>query len=114
METGRIKRRKRRRWLGYVAFLAVVLSSAAVLCLAMFFRTQEIVVVVPVDGTLRLASGAVYDFYQFTWPMENRLTDTQWRQMIGEWAGPDGNYYWEGRDSLVKPAWTESYRSELW
>ena len=75
---------------------------------------QEIVVVVPVDGTLRLASGAVYDFYQFTWPMENRLTDTQWRQMIGEWAGPDGNYYWEGRDSLVKPAWTESYRSELW
>lgn len=45
METGRIKRRKRRRWLGYVAFLAVVLSSAAVLCLAMFFRTQEIVVV---------------------------------------------------------------------
>ncbi len=73
---------------------------------------QEIVVVVPVDGTLRLASGAVYDFYQFTWPMEQRLTDTQWRQMIGEWAGSDGNYNWEGRDSLVKPAWTETYRSD--
>ena len=75
---------------------------------------QEIVVVVPVDGTLRLASGAVYDFYQFTWPMEQRLTDTQWRQMIGEWVGPDGNYNWEGRDSLVKPTWTESYRSNSW
>ena len=45
MEKGRIKRRKRRRWLGYMAFLAVVLTVAAVLCLAMFFRTQEIVVV---------------------------------------------------------------------
>ena len=44
METGRIKRRRRRRWLGYLAFLAVVLSTAAVLCLAMFFRTREIVV----------------------------------------------------------------------
>ena len=44
MEKNRVKRRKRRRWLGYVAFLAVVLTTAAVLCLAMFFCTQEIVV----------------------------------------------------------------------
>lgn len=72
----------------------------------------EMVVVVPVDGTLRLASGVVYDFYQFAWPMNQRLTDTQWRQMIGEWATSDGMYNWEGTDSLTKPAWTETYRAD--
>ena len=72
----------------------------------------EIVVVVPVDGTLRLASGAVYDFYQFTWPMEDRLTDTKWRQMIGEWMTDDGSYNWEGRNELEKPTWTECYQSQ--
>ena len=44
MDKNRVKRRKRRRWLGYLAFLALVLTGAGVLCLAMFFRTKEIVV----------------------------------------------------------------------
>ena len=30
--------------MGYVAFLVLVLTGAAILCLAMFFRTKEIVV----------------------------------------------------------------------
>lgn len=44
MDRSRVKRRRRRRWIGYVAFLALVLTGAAVLCLAMFFRTKEIIV----------------------------------------------------------------------
>lgn len=44
MDKNRVKRRKRRRWIGYVAFLALVLTGAAALCLAMFFRTKEIIV----------------------------------------------------------------------
>ena len=44
MDKNRVKRRKRRRWMGYVAFLVLVLTGAAILCLAMFFRTKEIVV----------------------------------------------------------------------
>jgi len=44
MDRDRVKKRKRRRWIGYIAFLILVLAGAAVLCLAMFFRTQEIVV----------------------------------------------------------------------
>lgn len=70
-------------------------------------RPAEILAVVPVDGTLRLVSGAVYDFYQFEQPISQRLTDTQWRQMIGEWAGEDG---WFQKDaSPDKPWWTDEY-----
>lgn len=70
-------------------------------------RPAEILVVVPVDGTLRLASGAVYDFYQFEHPSSDRLTDQAWRQMIGQWAAPDGAYNWGAQ--VEKPQWTESY-----
>ena len=70
-------------------------------------RPAEILVVVPVDGTLRLARGTVYDFYQFTHPSSDRLTDTAWRQMIGQWAMPDGSYNWDAQ--VEKPWWTQSY-----
>ncbi len=73
-------------------------------------RPAEILVVVPVDGTLRIASGVVYDFYQFTQPISQRLTDTQWRQMIGQWANDDGSYNWDAK--VEKPQWTQSYWSE--
>lgn len=70
-------------------------------------KPAEILVIVPVDGTLRLASGVVYNFYQFTQPMSDRLTDTQWRQKIGEWEADGGGYYRD--ETLTKPWWTESY-----
>ena len=73
-------------------------------------RPAQIVVVVPVDGTLRLASGMAYDFYQFTQPMDQRLTDSTWRQMIGQWANDDGTYNWDAR--VEKPQWTRSYWSQ--
>lgn len=34
------------------------------------------------DGSLHLARGAVYSFYEFTNDINNRLTDTQWRDAI--------------------------------
>jgi len=73
-------------------------------------KPAEILVIVPVDGTLRIASGVVYNFYQFEQPIGQRLTDTEWRQKTGEWAGEDG---WFHRDeTLEKPWWTTSYWSE--
>ena len=73
-------------------------------------KPAEILVVVPIEGKLRLASGVVYNFYQFEQPIGERLTDTEWRQKTGEWAGEDG---WFHRDeTLEKPWWTESYWSE--
>ncbi len=66
-----------------------------------------IYVIVKVDGKLKIARGSVYSFYQFRWPMEDRLTDTKWRQMIGVMQGEDGTYHRE--QSVQKPKWTESY-----
>lgn len=70
-------------------------------------RPGRIYVIVPVDGQLRLASGMVFDFYQFEQPISDRLTDTEWRQMIGQWADPEGIYNWDS--DVEKPWWTQSY-----
>jgi hypothetical protein len=66
-------------------------------------KPNEIVAVVQVDGQLKLASGAAFSFYQFQQPMDHRLTDTEWRQMLGiEWSGEE----YPKKDKSVKiPAW---------
>ena len=63
----------------------------------------EILAIVPVDGQLRLVSGVVYNFYQFEQPLNDRLTDSEWYQMVRE------ELY--GERQLDKPWWTQSYRS---
>jgi len=65
-------------------------------------RINEIHVVVPVveeDGTiyLQVAKGGVFAYYEFPWPMSDRLTDEKWRQMLDEGKAP----------SL--PEWTNSF-----
>ncbi len=60
-------------------------------------------VVVKVDGKIKLAQGSVYSFYQFPWPLSDRLTDSKWQQMLRmEIEVPEGSYY--------KPDWTYRYR----
>lgn len=68
-----------------------------------------IYVVVEVDGKLKLARGSVFSFYQFPWPLNDRLTDTKWRQMMGFELGEDGSYRTDG--GVSQPGWTQSYRS---
>lgn len=58
---------------------------------------NEIYVVVPVDGSLRIAKGAVYSYYEFSWPSTDRLTDEKWREMLENEQEPD------------PPAWTKIY-----
>lgn len=67
-----------------------------------------IYVVVEVDGMIKIASGSVYSFYQFEWPMDDRLTDSEWRQMMGWQTDENGNYNYD--KPVTKPEWTESYR----
>lgn len=69
---------------------------------------SRIYVVVKVDGSLRIATGSVYSFYQFTWPMEDRLTDSEWRVMMGYQANEEG--YYNHDKPIAQPDWTESYR----
>ncbi len=69
-----------------------------------------IYVVVKVDGTLRIATGSVYSFYQFPWPMTDRMTDQKWRRLMGISPDDEGNYRWDR--PIDRPEWTTSYRSE--
>ena len=78
-------------------------------------KPSVIYVVVPVDGTLRIARGVVYNFYQFTVPLKDRMTDTEWGVMIGTVPveGEDGYpWYQPSSDIPDKPDWTMSYRAE--
>ena len=47
-----------------------------------------IYVVVPVNGKLELAEGAVYNQYEFTVSPSTRLTDQQWQQMLDGGKAP--------------------------
>lgn len=53
--------------------------------------------VVPVDGKPRIAKGGVYSYYEFTWPMNDRLTDSEWRQMLKD------------RRTPPLPEWTKAF-----
>ncbi len=48
----------------------------------------EIYAVVPVDGKLRIAIGGVYSYYEFPWPLSDRLTDSKWHRMINDGQAP--------------------------
>lgn len=65
-------------------------------------------VIVKVDGKLKIARGSVYSFYQFAWPLEDRLTDSAWREMMGLQADENGEYHYDA--PVEKPEWTRSYR----
>ena len=69
-----------------------------------------IYVICPVDGVLRVCSGTVFDFYEFSWPMSDRLTDTRWRQLMGIEIGESGMYSFDS--PIDKPAWTLGYRDQ--
>ena len=58
---------------------------------------SEIYAVVPVDGSLRLAKGTVYSYYEFSWPSADRLTDDKWKKMLENSQVPE------------PPAWTKLY-----
>jgi hypothetical protein len=57
----------------------------------------EIYAVVPVDGKLRIAIGGVYSYYEFQWPLNDRLTDTRWHRMINDGQAPP------------LPSWTSTF-----
>lgn len=61
---------------------------------------SNIYAVVPVEGKLRIAKGAVYSYYEFPWPAQDRLTDQKWQQMLENGEAPD------------QPSWTRSYTTE--
>ena len=73
---------------------------------------STIYVVVPVDGILRIATGSIFNYYEFEQPIDERLTDSDWRKMMGIELNDEGTYNWDHSD-VKKPAWTEEYRIDL-
>jgi hypothetical protein len=68
-------------------------------------RINPIFVVVPIveaDGTtyLQVAKGGVFSYYEFPWPMDDRLTDEKWRGMLDDGTAPP------------PPEWTASFLVE--
>ena len=65
-------------------------------------RVNPIYVVVPIvaaDGTtyLQVAKGGVFSYYEFPWPIADRLTDEKWRGMLDQGQAPP------------VPEWTSSF-----
>lgn len=51
------------------------------------------------DGNIEAAIGPVLSYYEFTWPMSDRLTDEAWREMLAN-------------DEPERPSWTEMFLTE--
>jgi len=60
-------------------------------------RPSIILVAVYVNGQVVLTQGAVMSYYEFTWPMDDRLTDEAWQEMLDLGTEPP------------LPSWTESF-----
>ncbi|MDO4621802.1 MAG: DUF3160 domain-containing protein [Eubacteriales bacterium] len=68
----------------------------------------NIYVIAPVAGVPKLCTGSVFSFYQFVQPSSDRLTDTQWRQMMGIELSDSGSYNYDS--AKEQPQWTSGYR----
>ena len=69
-------------------------------------QASTIYVVVPLDGSIRIAIGTVFSFYQFEHPTADRLTDTKWRLMMGIEMNDSGQY----NDPAYRPEdWTNDF-----
>ena len=56
-----------------------------------------IYVAVYVEGQVILTRGGTFSYYEFTWPMNNRLTDEAWQAMLDAGTEP------------AMPSWTGSF-----
>ncbi len=71
---------------------------------------NTIYVVFPIDnGKLHVGKGSVYSFYQFTVPISNRMTDSEWREALSNGHFDDDWNWVENEDSPEKPDWTKGY-----
>jgi hypothetical protein len=75
---------------------------------------SHIYAIVPVDGTLRIARGAVFSYYEFPWPAEDRLTDEKWKEMLDAELKEEP----DAESIPTPPSWTQVYtapgREDVW
>ena len=56
-------------------------------------RIFEIYAIVDIEGRLYVTKGGVFSYYEFPWPMSDRLTDEAWREMLDTGQAPDRPYW---------------------
>jgi hypothetical protein len=71
-------------------------NSAAVLEEGVGYVDLLAAVILQPDGELSLAAGPVLSYYEFKWPMADRLTDEAWREKLPS-------------QPLARPPWTASF-----
>jgi len=60
-------------------------------------RPMVILAAVSIEGQVVLTRGATFSYYEFTWPMDDRLTDESWQDMLEQGEAP------------ALPTWTQSF-----
>ena len=70
-------------------------------------KVDTMYVIVPVDGQLKVTIGPVYSYYEFAQPISDRLTDSEWRVMLGMEMDDNGELHWDNK--VDRPAWTGSF-----
>ena len=78
---------------------------------------DRILVVVDVEGSLRIAEGGVYSFYEFEQPINERLTDKEWRVKLGlDFPdGPDGMPDFSYRpEDVEQPEWVNEFKIDIY
>ena len=58
----------------------------------------QILVLVEVEGEVKIAEGGVFSYYEFIQPIAERLTDAKWQEMLEAGKEPE------------LPSWTQAYR----
>jgi len=80
-----------------VAVVADIATSLAQALEEGVGTVDEIFVIVEVNGVPTLTRGGVFSYYEFTWPVSDRLTDERWQQMLEENKAP------------ARPDWTNRF-----
>lgn len=60
-------------------------------------NVANIYVVFELDGKLRIARGGIYSYYEFSWPLSDRLTDKKWWSIL------------DSSDAPNQPSWTNEF-----
>jgi hypothetical protein len=52
-------------------------------------KAHAMYVIVEIEGKLKLTRGAIFSFYEFTWPSSDRLSDEKWQEILKEDRQPE-------------------------
>lgn len=78
---------------------------------------DTIYVIVEVEGSLRIACGGVYSYYEFEQPLNERLTDKEWRIKLGLDYPKDENgnpvFDFESED-VEQPEWIKEFKVKIY